>query len=158
MLQGKRCEENRTRLFNKKGSVLEQATLLNLLFTLGYKSDAKIKRITSGIRDFPYNNVSRFVYELSAFNEFECPRGALDFSEPTDIIAGFSLERDASSHLFTEGNLDYSIAVNSFGINIRISVYDGATCHRRPASVRPDNSIGKRQGSIRPCDRQAQGA
>ena len=64
---------------------------------------------------------------LRAFDEFECAYIAINFPKPTDVITGFGLERDVSSYLLTEENLDYPVAVDSFGIDIRVTVYDGST-------------------------------
>ena len=124
-----------------------------LLFTLGYKSDFNFSHIACSIRDFTCDNVSGFVYELSAFNKFENVFGFLDFSDPTNIIAAFGLKSNMSCHLFTESNLNYPITINIFGINILITIFDGATCPRGPASVRTGNSVNKCLGSIRPGNR-----
>ena len=55
------------------------------------------------------------------------PVVAIDCSEPTDIIAVFGLEHNVSGYFFRESNLDYPLAVDSCGIDIRISIIDGAT-------------------------------
>jgi len=128
-----------------------------LLFTLGYKGDFNVGRVACGIRDFTCDNVGSFIVEFSAFNKFENAFVAPDFSEPTDIITGFGLERDVSSHIFTKSNLNLRVGINGFWIDIFVPIFDAPTRDLGRICVTASNYIGKRHSSISPCDRQTQG-
>ena len=83
--------------------------------------------IACSIKDCTDDNVGSFAYELSVFDEFKGAYMAFNFSKPTKIIASFGLEGDVSGYLFSESNLDLPVTVNSFGINILVTVSDGPT-------------------------------
>ena len=98
-----------------------------LSFLFSDKSDLNISRVACSIRDFTCDNVGGFVTNLFAFDKFECACGALDFSKPTDIVASVGLECDVSGYVFTESNLDLRVAVDGFGIDISVTIFDGST-------------------------------
>ncbi|MCY3551410.1 MAG: hypothetical protein OXH39_13200 [Candidatus Poribacteria bacterium] len=95
---------------------------MNLHFTLGYKGDFNVSLIAFDIGDFADNDVDGFVDEFSASDKLKCAFGASNCCDPTDIISTFSLEDDVSGYLFTESDLDPPVAVDTSGIDIRVTV------------------------------------
>ena len=128
---------------------------MNLCFTPGYKGDFNVNllnAVDSG--DFTNNDVDGFVGKLFALDKFKCCYGTFDFAKPTDISPIFGLEGDVSGYLFTEEDFNPSVAVDGFGINIRITIYNNATRDTQIGSVWSSNCIVQGLGAISPCDRQ----
>ena len=111
----------------EKYALLIVEIALNLRFSPRDKCNFRRIFIAYSIKDFSHNNIGGFVSELSAFDEFEDASIAINFSKPTDIFASFGLESDVSGYFFTKLNLDLPVAVNSFVIDIRVTVSDGPT-------------------------------
>ena len=116
---------------------------LYLHFRPGYKGDFNLC-------DFTDNNVGGCVPELFVFDQFEYSFIALNFSNPTDILAVFGLPGDVSLYIFAEGYLDRCVTVDSFRINIRVRISDEPTRnHEESTSVRKGDGIDKRLSAIR---------
>ena len=123
---------------------------MNLRFTLGYKGDFKVRRIALDSANFASDDVDGFVDELSTFEEFKRPFATCHFAKPTDIISGFGLESNVSGYIFTEQDHDLPVAVDKFGIDIRVPIFDSATCDCRRFTARPPNDKVECLGSISP--------
>ena len=112
--------------------------------------------IAFDIEDFANNDVDGFVDEFFAFNKFKCCYVAFDVANPTDISPIFGLQCDASGYLFTESDLDPSLAVDSFGIDIFIPIYNGATRDTQIGSVGASNCIVHCKSAISPSNYQCE--
>lgn len=128
---------------------------MNLRFTLGYKGDVDLSFGAIGSGDFTNDEVDGFVGEFFTFNKLKRAFGASNVCDPTDISPIFGLKCDVSGYLFIESDLDYSLAIDSYRINILVTVYNSATRDTRiVGSVRRGNFIAQCLGAISPSDRQ----
>ncbi|MCG9134138.1 hypothetical protein J5I95_20955 [Candidatus Poribacteria bacterium] len=94
-----------------------------------------------GIGDFTNDDIDGGVGQLFAFDEFKCRFVPFDFANPADIIPIFGLKCDVSGYLFSEGNLDPSVAIDGFGIDILVAVFNSATRDTQIGSVRRGNCV-----------------
>ncbi len=130
---------------------------MNLHCTLGYKGDFDLSFSAIGSRDFTNNDINGFVGEFFTFDKLKRAFGASNVCDPTDISPIFRLKCDVSSYLFIESDLDYSLAIDNYGINIRVTVYNSATRDMQiVGSVRRGNFIVHDLGAISPSDCQCE--
>ncbi len=122
--------------FPKKPRQRKSKQDLNLRFTPGYKGYFNVSLVAIDSGDFTNDDVDSFVDEFSTFDKLKRTRGAGNFCYPADIISTFGLKRDVPGYLFSEVNLYFPIAVDSFGINIRVTVFEGITILQRDFSER----------------------
>ena len=128
---------------------------MNLHFSLGYEGYFELNWVACCSGDFTNDDVGGSVDELFPFDKFKYACGAFDFTKPTDIVPIFGLKGNVSGYLCSEGNLYDPIAVDRFGIDIRVPVFDSATRDTRiVGSVRRGNFIAQCLGAISPSDRQ----
>ena len=111
---------------------------MNLHFALGYKSNFNVILNAVGSGDPTSDNVDGFVDELSTFDKFKSPCATFNFAKPTDIISAFGLEGNVFRLRLTELNHYFSVAVDSFGVNIRVTVL----------TVPPVTTGGEQQGAV----------
>ena len=139
--------------FPKKPCQRKSKQDLNLYFAFGYKGNFNISLDTVSSRDFTNDDVDGFVGKFFALNTFKCRCVTFDFANPTDISPIFGLKCDVSGYLFSKGNLDPSVAVDEFGVDILVPVYNSATRDTQiVGSVRPGNFIVQYLGAISPSD------
>ena len=116
---------------------------------------SSLNTVSSG--DFTNDDINGIVNEFSTFDKFKTAFGTINFCDPTDIVPALSLESNVSGYLLTEGNLDHPFAVDNFGVDIRVPVYNSATRDTQiVGSVRRSNFIVQYLGAVSPSDRQCE--
>ena len=120
---------------------------MNLRFTLGYKGDFNVRLVAIGISDPADDDIDGFVDEFSTFDKLKRACGASNLCDPTDITSALGLEGNVSGYLYSEFNPDDPLAIDSFGINIRVPVFDSATRDVRRGTARRGSDIVECLGS-----------